>query len=313
VRGSAGVIVHLQNTYPRLADEETQRAVAAGRALVTFADREPGTFGPVPDRIQTTARKDGSDWVLSGRKSSVPLLPGASHVIVTALTDEQRGYFAGTSLFLVDTKAHGVSIEPTRMKGLRAVHLGHLQLDNVRVGPEQLLGEQDRGFRAVQALWPLTRGMRLFWDIASAMRALEFMVEDTKQKSTFGRPLLKWQAIQFKLSDAQTNLAPIRTMVQYLAWALDQGLSVTEPGISPRAYASMVHLLFSEFGNKAFEDVLELGSGRAFREDHEVWQRYMDHLMLRFWDGPEELDRRVLAGEVFEPNWAYAALPGTAS
>jgi alkylation response protein AidB-like acyl-CoA dehydrogenase len=304
-----GVIVHLQNTYPKLAGEGVQRAVVAGRALVAFADREAQTYGPVSGTLTTTATPTGDGYVLHGRKTNVLLVPGATHIIVTALTDPAGGYFDGMSLFLVEADAPGVTVDPVPLKGLRLVHLGNVALEGVRVPTAGRLGAENNGYQQLRRLWAPVRGVRLFWDIASALEAIHFMVEDTKKKKTFGKPLLKWQAIQFKLSDAQTNLELLRSMVQYLAWALDEGLTVTDPGVTPDAYASMLYLLFTDFGVRAFEDVLELGSGRAFREDHPIWQRYMDHLTLRLLDGGAELDRRIVGAEAFGPDWAYAALP----
>ena len=127
------------------------------------------------------------------------------------------------------------------------------------------------------------------------------MVQDARRKRSFGKPLLKWQAIQFKLTDGYLKLSMVRVMAHYFAWALDQRLRVTASGLDVDRYAALLRTMYWKLGQEVQEYCVELGSGRAYRVGHPAWRRYMDFVTLLLLAGGDDPDRELLSQTLLQP------------
>jgi alkylation response protein AidB-like acyl-CoA dehydrogenase len=292
---SFGLLVHLQNVLGRVLPADLANQVAQGTAIVALADQEPGAWGKPTlgsgGRLLTRLRKGkGSSRLLDGEKALVFGAPIADLLVVSAAGDE------GVELVLVPVDSPGVLVEPVPVRGLAVGNCARVTFRGVTVGDDARLGI------APDAIWPQLGGLAVAWEVQSGLEAVHLMVEDCKVKQTFGRPLLKWEAIQFKLSEAQSNLEHLQLMSRYLAWSLDQAVEFTDPGFSIIEYTSLLRTAFAQFGYAAFEACLEIGSGRVFREDSVIWRRYMDYYTLRLMRKGLLADREVLVGAVRRRN-----------
>jgi alkylation response protein AidB-like acyl-CoA dehydrogenase len=312
--GSVALIVHLQNTLTSLlaqaapAHEGLIDAVVRGNAALAFAHREPGGRTDLAP-VSTSYRASGDGYLLRGVKRAVLFGPHATHLLITAVPEggapRRNGSGDGMSVFVVDATAPGVRVTPARSRGLRAMGNAEVALDGVIVPSGALVGGTAAGEDLVRYHMRCWRGLRAPFDIATALWAVLLVVEDAKRKITFGKPLLKYQVIQFRLMDSQAKLELTEPMGLYLQWLADTGRSPATLPLSLDGYAAMVHLLAARYSRKAFEDAIEIGGGRMFNENHPVWQRYMDSIVLRVLDGVESVDLDLIARE-------YLGAAGTA-
>jgi acyl-CoA dehydrogenase len=184
--------------------EQKQRflkPLAAGEIRSAFLMTEPdGGAGSDPSMLTTTARQDGGDWVISGRKWLITGARGAGFGIIMARTGESA------TMFLADMNTPGI-----------------VRLEDVRVPAAQILGEAHEGFRYAQVrLAParLTHCMR-WW--GAAQRAHDIATEYACTRRAFGKPLIEHEGVGFMLAKNEIELEQTRLMIDYVAWTLDQG------------------------------------------------------------------------------------------
>ena len=165
-----------------------------------FCLTEPGA-GSDPGAGTTTAVKDGNDYVLNGRKCFITNGAVASFYCVTALTDKEKGA-KGMSIFLVDRDTPGLSVghEEDKM-GIRLSNTTDVVLEDVRVPAENLLGGEGQGFKISMQTLDQARAWMGVVSTGLAQRAMDEAIAYTKERKQFGRPVLKFQAMQFKVAD----------------------------------------------------------------------------------------------------------------
>ena len=165
-----------------------------------FCLTEPGA-GSDPGAGTTTAVKDGGGYVLNGRKCFITNGAVASFYCVTALTDKEKGA-KGMSIFLVDRDTPGLSVghEEDKM-GIRLSNTTDVVLEDVHVPAENLLGGEGQGFKISMQTLDQARAWMGVVSTGLAQRAMDEAIAYTKERKQFGRPVLKFQAMQFKIAD----------------------------------------------------------------------------------------------------------------
>jgi len=167
---------------------------------------------------QTTAKRDGDEYVLDGSKCFVPWQPGLGHSWVVASQDGEL------VAFLVAADAAGLKAEPEANMGVRALPTAELTLSSVRVPASARLAADDAQLRCL-----LARGRTALTACAVgvARAAYELSLAYAKERETFGSPIATKQAIAFKLADMATEIDGTRLLAWEAAWRLDQGLDAT--------------------------------------------------------------------------------------
>jgi acyl-CoA dehydrogenase len=261
-----------------------------GRARSAFFMTEPaedGGAGSDPSMLQTTARRDGNHWVISGKKAFITGAEGASVGIVMAKAE------AGASMFLVDLPDPRVRIERVldtidgSMPGGHAV----VALDELRVPADQLLGQPGDGFRLAQIrLAParLTHCMR--W-LGSCIRANEIATEYAVKRHAFGKPLIDHEGVGFMLADNLIELRQARLMIDWCAGVLDEGQLGT-------AESSMAKVAVSEALYRIADRCVQVMGGTGVSGDTIVEQVFREVRAFRIYDGPSEVHRWSLAKKI---------------
>lgn len=293
---SCAWICGMGNSYPKVLDDPDALAeIIRGEKVLAFAETEPQAGGDAA-AIKTTAIRQGDGWVIEGNKTYVSLVPGAQLLLVTALTDPGAGR-KGMSMFLVDADAPGVTITEIPEPGVKAHMLGTIVFDQVEVGADRLVGEENDGFRMMRTRWDYTRGVGATRNVGAALQSLDETVVRAKEKHTFGKPLLKWEAIQFKLVDGYTRMEAARLLAYKSAWLADQGQRVT-------AYASMLKTYVADACRQTVMDCLDIWGGAAFREDHPIFRRFLDIRGFQAAGGGQDIHRIILGTELFGREYA---------
>ncbi len=212
-------------TLPRVAD---------GELVLTAALAEPSSALP-PDLPATTATASGDGWVLTGTKVAVPSVHLAAtgvdvRVLVPAATD------AGTTVFLVDPTADGVSV--VRQVGTDLEPIGDLVLDGAAVGPDAVVGIVGQGADVVRTATSLGIAGICARQAGTCATALRLAATYTSERKQFGTPIATFQGVAHRLADAYIDTEAIRLTMLLAAWELDQGLPAEESLAVAKAWAT---------------------------------------------------------------------------
>ena len=222
--------------------------IISGQLIATLAWGEPTSRYDAAD-VATTARHDGNDWVLDGRKAAVAAAPWAGSLLVTARTSGERRDRSGISLFLVDASAPGVAMRayPT-VDGRRDAEVA---FDGVRLGGEALLGEEGQALPLVEQVLDEARAA-LCAEALGVMGELQRQtVEYARQRKQFGRPISEFQVLQHRMVDMFVQLEQSVSMT-YMA-TLKLGLPAAERGRAVSAAKVFVGRACSFVGQMAVQ------------------------------------------------------------
>ncbi|GAB4531075.1 MAG: acyl-CoA dehydrogenase [Anaerolineae bacterium] len=268
--------------------------LAAGERIGAFAWSEPNA-GYDASRFLTRALRDGHDYLLSGRKAWVSNGAVAGLFLVFATTDPAAGQ-KGLSAFLVEREMEGVHVgrvEPTL--GLRGLGIAPLYLDNVRVPEANLLGGLE-GQGYVQAMRAMDYGRMSVSAIAlgAAQQALDCGVKFASERVQFGAPVGQKQAIQNYLAESAARIKGLRHLVSYVAWLVDEGLPYTED-------AAAAKLLGAETAMWVANKVVQVHGGYGYMKEYPIERIYRDCRALDLIEGTGQIQRVVLAADLFRP------------
>ncbi len=262
--------------------------LATGEALGAYALTEPAS-GSDAAALRMRAVRDGDDFILSGTKIWVTTGSIAGSVTVYARTDPDVPNTKGITAFLLDVKTPGCNVGKKEQKlGIRGSPAVELEFDDCRVPASCVLGEVDRGFPI--ALDTLDGGrIGIGAQALGIGRAcLDASLEYAQVREQFGKPIAKFQAIQWKLADMSTRLDASRLLVQRAAWLRDR----QEP--CGRA-AAEAKLLASVTANFCADECLQIHGGAGYTDDFEVERLFRDARITEIYEGATDIQRLVIA------------------
>ncbi|GGO91133.1 acyl-CoA dehydrogenase family protein [Wenjunlia tyrosinilytica] len=283
--------------YPVLqagSDEQVARwipRVTAGRAVPAFALTEPEA-GSDAAALGLAAERDGRGWRLSGEKVWISNAPEADFYTVFARTTAGAGA-RGVSAFVVPADRPGLSGEHLEM--IVPHPIGRLVLDAVPVGPQDLLGEADRGFAVAMGTLNLFRPSVGAFAVGMAQAALDAAVAHAGERRAFGGVLKDLQAVGHTLAEMATRIEAARLLVMSAAEAYDAG----EPDIVARA--AMAKLFATETAQYAVDASVQIHGARALRRGHLLEHLYREVRSPRIYEGASEVQRTVIAKELYRP------------
>jgi alkylation response protein AidB-like acyl-CoA dehydrogenase len=263
---------------------------ARGQYLAAFGLTEPHA-GSDAGATRTTAVLDGDEWVINGSKMWITNAPIAGHIIVTALTDRERGK-KGISALIVPRGTPGMSFGKHEPKmGLRGSVSTAVNFDNVRVPKENLLGERGRGF--IQFLQVLDGGRIGIGAMAIglAQAAYEAAVRYAREREAFGKAIGAYQSVANMIADMDVALETARTTVYRAAWLKDQRRPYTREAAVAKLYAS-------EAAERVCRDAIQVFGGYGYSQEFPVERLYRDVRLLTIGEGTSEILRGVIARNV---------------
>ena len=276
-------------------DEQKRRYLpdlTAGRKLAAFSLTEPSS-GSDAASIQTTARKDGGWWLLTGTKIWVTNGPIADVVVVYAANDRAKGARGGITAFIVEKGFKGFRVGRVDEKmGLRGSKTGELIFEDCEVPEENVLGgEPGTGFRTALGALDIGRISLAAGAVGTSQYLLELGIAHAKRRTQFGQPIAANQAIQWMLADSAVEIHAARLMVYDAAAKLDRGVRVSRE-------AAMVKVYASELANRVADRVLQIHGGMGYMKDSPVERAYRDARILRIYEGTSEVQRMIIAEEL---------------
>ncbi|RMF91930.1 MAG: acyl-CoA dehydrogenase [Nitrospinota bacterium] len=264
--------------------------VVRGEKRSCFAQTEPNAGSDPGGMMQTTAVRDGDNWIINGTKFFVTNAHKADFAMVQAVTDPQKRQRGGITMFLVEKGTPGfrlgreipvwVSIKPAQFE---------LIFEDCVVPHANVLGEVGNGFRLGQKwLTIYDRLERGATALAMMERALEMSINWAKQRVTFGKPIADRQAIQWMLVDIWTDIQALRSMLYKAAWRADQGHDV-------RIDASLIKLTSAQWGTRSIDKAIQIHGGLGESAFLPLTRFYHILRHSRIGGGTDEIHRFVIA------------------
>lgn len=269
--------------YPSLKDE----------VFMAFAQSEPNA-GSDPGGMTTSAVKDGNGWRINGTKMWISGAAQATHLVVFAVTDEEKRQRGGVTAFIVDRNAPGVSTAPIETWLTSHGHQYMVYLDNVYVDDDRVLGEVGGGFGLGQEFLAIQdRLARASLAIGILSRGLDIAVDWAKNRKTFGKPIAEYQAVQGHLVDAFLDLKTIRHIGYETAARADAGEDV-------RYLASASKYMGANYGHRSIDKLMQVMGGMGETRDmpFTTWYRLLRH--GRIGGGTDEIQRMLIARGLFK-------------
>ncbi len=260
--------------------------LVSGEMISAIAMTEPGT-GSDLQGVQTTAIKDGSDYILNGSKTFITNGQLADIVIVVAKTKPELGG-KGTSLILLEEGTKGFTKGKNLKKvGMKAQDTSELFFDNVRVPQSNLLGEENKGFIYLMQDLPQERLSVAITGIAAAESILQQTIEYTKERKAFGQPIADFQNTQFKLAEMDTELTAARVFV-------DRCLELLIEGKLDTVTASKAKLLCSDLQCRVMDECVQLHGGYGYMWEYPVARAWADSRVQRIYAGTNEIMKLII-------------------
>ncbi|MBM3532467.1 MAG: acyl-CoA dehydrogenase [Alphaproteobacteria bacterium] len=270
--------------------EQFLRPLARGEQLACFCLTEPGA-GSDASALKTRAKREGNGWVLNGTKQFITSGGKADLAIVFAVTDPDAGK-KGISAFLVPTTAEGWKVARVEKKlGLNASETCQIQMDDVRIEPELMLGKEGDGYRIALANLEGGRIGIGAQAIGMARAAYEAALAYAKERQTFGKPIFEHQAVGFRLADMATQIEAARQLVLHAAALRDAGERCLKE-------ASMAKLFASEIAERVCSDAIQIHGGYGYLADFPVERIYRDVRITQIYEGTSDIQRLVIAREI---------------
>jgi short/branched chain acyl-CoA dehydrogenase len=271
--------------------ERWLRPLATGERLGSFGLTEPGA-GSDASGIRSTVVRDGDDWVLNGAKvfiSNAATDISLGPVVLARMADGANGDAAGYASLLVPRGTPGFSNGP-KLRGIGWLSLDsrELSFEDVRLGADHLIGQPGQGLRQFLSVLDVGRITVATLGIALAEAVLELALDYAVNRNQFGRPISKFQAIQFKLADIAAQLEAVKLLVMRAAQLRDAGEPFGREG-------AMAKLLSSELAVKAASEAVQIHGGYGYMQEYPVSRFYRDAKVLEIGEGTNEIQRLVIA------------------
>ncbi|MGY1723499.1 acyl-CoA dehydrogenase family protein [Blastococcus sp. SYSU DS0533] len=260
-----------------------------GTAVAAFALTEPDV-GSDAAALELRADPDRDGWRLTGTKQWITNAPDADFYITFART-AQGARARGVTAFLVPADREGLTGEAI---GFVAPHpIGRLSFDGVHVGPQDVLGEVDRGFRVAMRTFDLFRPSVGAAAIGMASAALDAAVARTSRRSAFGRLIGANQAVAHALADAATRIEASRLLVHSAAQAYEDG----DPRVTTKA--AMAKVFATETASAVVDAAIQFHGASGLEAGHLLEGLYREVRAARIFEGASEIQRDLIARDLY--------------
>lgn len=266
--------------------------MAFGEKIGSFALTEPAA-GSDATALETRASRDGEDYILNGCKTWASNGEIADIFLVFAVTDPEAGA-KGISAFIVEKDTPGFKVGyREKTMGLRGLTCNALYFDDCRVPAENLLGEEGQGFKIAMKALDFSRLSLSAICLGAAQAAVQAGVQFAIEHEEFGGPIALKQAIQNFIADTAAEVEALRYLVYHTAWLADKGEPYTRD-------ASIAKLIGAEVAMRAADKMLQVHGGFGYMKEYAIERMYRDFRALRIMEGTSEIQRFVIARDIFK-------------
>ena len=272
----------------------------AGRAIGALGMTDPGAGSDALGSMATTARREGDDYVLNGRKLFISNGPVADVLLVYAKTAPEKKQH-GISAFIVENTFTGFRVAQKLDKmGWRGSPTGELVFDDCRVPAGNLVGRENEGVGIMMSGLDIERAIGAFYSVGLAQRALDLAVEYATVRKQFGRAIGEFQMVQAMLADMYTDVETMRALTYQVGREI-AGLEVGEGGrgaVHKRSAAAVLHA--GRACMRVLDQAVQIHGGMGFMNETEVNRLYRSGKVMEIGAGTNQVRQIIIAGELLK-------------
>ncbi len=269
--------------------------LCSGELVGCLALTEPGAGSDALGSMRTTARKEGNEYVLNGRKMYITNGPIADITLVYAKTDLHAGS-KGITAFVVETNTPGFGVAQKLTKmGFRGSQTAELVFDEVRVPAENILGIENRGHVVVMSGLDFERAMIAPINLGISERALEISIAYSKIREQFGKPISSFQMIQSKLADMYVWAETSRVFVHKVLAECDAA-DKKESGRGPIHMQTAASVMYAaNMCNKILNEMVQIHGGTGYIWESEANRLFRATKLLEIGAGTTEVRKMIIS------------------
>ena len=294
----SGVNVHIGSkaieffAKPEIRDKWLPE-LATGRVIGAFALTEPEA-GSDASKIRTHAKRDGTDYILDGKKTYITNAPVAGVFTVFATLDPSAGA-KGIAAFAVDAKTPGLTIGRTvEMAAGNGSHHAEVIFENCRVRRENLLGQEGEGFAIAMRCLDAGRTHWGAYCVGAASQLLSYALDHASQREAFGKKLRDHQGIEWTIADMANSLHAARLVAYEAAWRYDQGDAAART-----AAAALSKYTGADMVQRVADATLQLFGGAGYSKEYPIERIWRETRVVRILDGTSEIMKQIIARNTF--------------
>jgi alkylation response protein AidB-like acyl-CoA dehydrogenase len=289
-----GEILHMFGTDEQ--KERWLRPLVEGEARSFFSMTEPDVSGADPTALRTTARLEGDEWAIDGRKWFSSGAEGATFGILMAVTDPEEPPHRRMSQIIVPADAPGLEIEPVPVLGHRGrgwtTHC-EVRYANVRVPAGNLLGGRGDGFRIAQKRLGPGRIHHVMRWLGQMQRAFELMCTRALEREAFGGPLAEKQTVQNWIADSAAGIHACRLMTLDAAKKIDEGSEA-------RVEISLIKFYAATVLSEVIDRAVQVHGALGLTDRSPLGHMYAAARSAHIYDGPDEVHRMVVSRRILK-------------
>ncbi len=272
--------------------DEYLRPACRGERRDAYAITEEGA-GSDPTMVVTAAKRDGSDYLITGEKWHVTTGDVADFLLVHAHVD---GDPEKPTVFFVDKDLPGVRIARVP-KYTHTFVFEHpiFTLDAVRVPEDKVLGEEGQGFQLTKDWFVEERLMIAARTVGASIRLLDLSLSFAQERVAFGHPIVEYQGVGFMLADMAAEIAAAKSLLYRVAWGAARG-EISRGDL--HAQAAVAKLVCSETAGRVADRAVQIHGGRGYMRENPVERLWRELRVDRIWEGTSEIQRLVIENEL---------------
>lgn len=259
--------------------------------FASYAVTEPQAGSDVAG-VQTTAKLVGDEYIINGAKQWITGASQAKWFYVLAKTDPSKGH-KGMSAFIVDADSPGVKVgKKEDMMGQRASATHAVIFEEVKVPKSNLLGQEGDGFKIAMKAFDHTRPGIAVGAVGVARAAMDYSIEYTKTRTSFGVPIAMHQGVNFIIADMAAEIEAARLLSWQAAWAMDNGIRNTKLAAFAKRFAA-------DTAMKVTTDAVQVHGGYGYSNEYPVAKLMRDAKIFQIYEGTSQIQRLIIAKEIF--------------
>jgi len=271
--------------------EEWLHRIASGDVITSFGLTEPDN-GSDAAGIRTSARRDGTDFVINGTKRYITNAVKAGVFTLFARTDPDKPGADGVTAFLVPADTPGITVaKPDRKLGQRGAKTSDVIFDDVRIPESAILGGPDKlnqGFRTAMKVLDRGRIHVGAMSVGQGQRMLDIATDYALERKQFGKPIGEHQLVQGLLADCQADLHAARALVRATAATFDkEGKAILQ--------ASCTKYFCTEAVGRIADRALQVHGGAGYMSEYDIERMYRDVRVLRIYEGTSQIQQMIIA------------------
>ncbi|MFN8674043.1 MAG: acyl-CoA dehydrogenase family protein [Candidatus Sericytochromatia bacterium] len=260
--------------------------------MAAYCVTEPSAGSDVSG-VKTKAIKHGDEYVINGSKMWITNASVANWYFVLAYTDPSKGH-KGMSAFIVPRDTAGIEVGKKEMNmGQRCSDTRGITFTDVKIPAKYLLGQEGEGFKIAMKAFDHTRPIISSAAVGLSRAAMDHAVRYSKERTTFGVPIAKHQAISFMIADMAKDIEAARLLVWQAAWKIDNGIRNTKEAAMSKCFAA-------DTAMRVATDAVQIFGGYGYSQEYPVEKLMRDAKIFQIYEGTSQIQRIIIAKEIFD-------------